>query len=140
MDYYISHEITYEMLKQIGIRHSLLKNEHVKTGTYDTGRPGRQPEWWTSSDFRWKLTLEYIKDVLKYISTHPERQDSMLKSRAILSILFQHETMLSGTIFIGGVHGGKEQKVADIVSLLRGDTRCDWDGKWLYNQENKFEI
>ena len=131
MEFYLNHGISVDSLCSVGVRCSILYNENLTTGQYFTGMPGRQPEWWTSGDFRWKLTIEYIKEALKYISDHPTANDSIMKSKAIFMLLMENETRLCGTVRIGGATPNKENEPSDIIRILRGETR-NWNGKWLY--------
>ena len=131
MEFYINHGISVDSLCAVGVRCSILYNENVTTGQFFTGMPGRQPEWWTSGDFRWKLTIEYIKEALKYISDHPGANNSIMKSKTIFMVLMENETKLCGTVRIGGSTPNMENEPSDIIRVLRGETR-NWNGKWLY--------
>lgn len=135
-DYYISHEISVDMLKAVGIRDTLIKGEQIVHGIYDNGKPGRQPEWWVSGDFRWKFTIEYIKDALLYISRNPEKKDSVVKSQVIMTILLQNESKLAGVLHIGGAIG-KMQTFCELISVLKGEKLFGWNGKWLYTDSEK---
>lgn len=86
-DFYAVHDITIKDLVGFGVRFSILTGDAITQGTYDNGSRGRQPEWWTPGEFRWKLSLDSIKDVLMYISAHPTAKDSILKSIAIYKTL-----------------------------------------------------
>lgn len=83
-------------------QHSTATGDNIQNGTYETGLRGKQPEWWTAGDFRWKFSTEALKDVLKYISAHPSAKDAMLKSQAIMNVLTVNESRLCGLVHIGG--------------------------------------
>ena len=134
LDFYLAHGVTEKMLCQLGIQNSILYNNNIDRGQYYTGRTGRTPEWWTPGEFRWKLTMESIKDVLNYISNHPNANDSIIKSKTIVSLLFANESKLQGEVRISGhTIPNLENESCELVKILRGDTMRDWDGKWLYN-------
>ena len=80
LDFYSNHGIETQMLQAIGVRNSIITGDNIQSGTYDTGTSGRKPDWWTTGDFRWKFSIDALKDVLKYISAHPTAKDSILKS------------------------------------------------------------
>ena len=132
-EFYLSHGIDIDLLKVVGVHTSILTGENVTLGQYDTGRPGRQPEWWTTGDFKWKLNIEYIREVLQYISKHPTARDSFSKSLTIFQILIQNESKLVGRVNIGGNNiPSKNNEPCDLIRILRGEKILGWDGKWLY--------
>lgn len=133
-EFYLNHGISLDALCAIGVQDSLLYNDKITSGQYYTGSGGRQPDWWTSGDFRWKMTMEYVKDAVKYIAAHPSAKDSIIKSKAILSCLMENESKLSGTVYIGGSTPNKENEPCELVRVLRGETMRDWNGKWLYTE------
>ena len=132
--FYTSHGITLDMLCLIGVNSSLLYNENIVAGLYDNGGRGRQPEWWTSGDFRWKLTIEYLKDAIKYISLHPTAKDSIIKSKTIISLLLENESKLIGTVRIGGNTPNLDDEPCEMIKVLRGERTRDWNGKWLFTE------
>lgn len=134
LEFYLNHNISHEMLCSLGIIDSLLQNEKVMSGTYSTGRPGKQPEWWTPGEFRWKLSLEYIKDAVKYISEHPTAKDSIIKSKVIFSTLLENEAKLCGVVKIGGAIPNLENETCEMIKILRGERGRDWNGKWLFTE------
>ena len=105
------------------------------SGTYDNGSSGRNPEWWTTGDFRWKFSIDALKDVLKYISAHPTAKDSILKSQTIIKVLVINETRLCGYLHIGGsTIPNKEDEPCEMIHILRGERIWGWDGKWLFTE------
>lgn len=135
LEFYSNHDVSVEMLCSLGVLDSLLYNHNIVRGQYDLGyHRGRQPEWWTAGDFRWKMTIEYLKEAVKYISEHPTAKDSIIKSKTILAILLENESKLCGTVHIGGSTPNKENEPCEIIHVLRGERSRDWNGKWLYTE------
>ena len=127
------------MLISLGVRNTITTGETIQSGTYDTGARGKQPEWWTTGDFRWKLSVDAIKDVLKYISAHTTAKDSILKSQAIMKILTVNESRLCGYLHIGGSSvPNKENEPCELIHILCGERMWGWDGKWIYT--DAFEL
>ena len=138
LDYYSLHDIEASKLVDLGVRSSILIGETVTYGTYETGSRGKQPEWWTSGDFRWKLSADALKDVLKYISDHPSAKDTILKSQAIMKMLVNNEARLSGRVIIGGsVVPNKENEPCEMVHILRGERMLGWNGKWIFTESGE---
>lgn len=138
VDFYSLHDIDTQMLLLLGIRDSIVTGENIQTGTYDTGTRGRQPEWWTTGDFRWKFSADALKDVLKYISDHPTARDTMLKSQAIMKILITNESRLCGLVHIGGSSvPNLENEPCEMIHILRGERMRGWDGKWLFTESGE---
>lgn len=132
-EYYSAHGIDFDLLAVVGVRTTILINESISKGLYDTGRPGRQPSWWTYGGFCWKLSIESIKDVLRYISKNPTAKDSPSKSLTIFKLLMQNEAKLVGTLHIDKpTIPNKENEPCDLIRILRGEMLFDWDGKWIY--------
>jgi len=135
LEFYLNHNVSIEMLCSLGVLDSLLYNQNTVKGLYDIGfHRGRQPEWWTGGDFRWMLTIEYLKEALKYISNHPTAKDSIIKSKTILALLLENENKLCGTVHIGGSTPNKENEPCEMIHVLRGERSRDWNGKWLYTE------
>ncbi len=133
MDYYNTHEVSMEILRAMGVRSSILYNETITQGPYYTGNPGKQPDWWTSGDFRWKLTIDSLKDAVKYISAHPRAKDSIIKSKTIFSILLENEYRLCGLLHIGGSIPNRENEPCEMVQMLSGGFP-GWDRKWMFTE------
>lgn len=139
VDFYEMHDISTEFLKILGVQDSIACNLSKTNGEYFTGNFGCCPEWHTNGDFRWKLTLEKVSEVLEYISTHPNAPDSMEKSSFIFKFLQNNETKLQGTVYIEGSTPNLNNSYADIATTVRRD-RCydfnwhNWNGKWLYTE------
>lgn len=151
VDYYTQNGITIENLELLGVSNTIVTGTGRVGGTYYTGNPGRQPEWHTYGDFKWKLNLDMVSEVLMYISTHPAESDSLLKSHAIFKTLQDQEKSLTGTVYIGGTTSNISPAFSDIITLLTGGCNCStsstwfpayhaasklglskWDGRWLY--------
>ncbi len=144
IDFYESADISAEQLRVFCVRDSITKNEFEITGEYYTGNPGHQPGWNTRGDFRWKLTLESLPEVLEYISGHPNASDSMVKSNFIFRFLMNNASKLTGIVYIGGNTPNIYNAVSEIVATLRKEESkykyygSRWDGKWLYTES--FEL
>ena len=135
IDFYANRGIETKMLLSFGIRNSIITGDNIQNGTYETGLRGKQPEWWTTGDFRWKFSTDALKDVLKYISAHPSAKDSILKSQAIMKVLTANESRLCGLVHIGGsTVPNKENEPCEMIHILRGERIWGWDGKWLYTE------
>lgn len=133
-DFYESHDISKKMLIDLGVRDSLLLGEEITGGTYDTGSRGKQPNWWTPGDFRWRLSADALKDVLNYISLHATAKDSILKSQTIMKLLILNEARICGSVHIGGNTPNLEKEPCEMIHILRGERTRGWNGKWLYTE------
>lgn len=137
-DAYQSAGVFYDNLKQLGVTESILTGETTTWGEYYTGNLGRRPEWRTSGDFRWELSIDRVEDVLKYISQNPKAKDSIIKSQTIFKILQTKEAILVGNVFIGGSIPHKFDEPAEIVRILNQECYSwkysGWNGKWLYTE------
>ena len=131
-DFYALHDVDLDDLHMMGVRNSIFTGDTIAQGTYDNGARGHLPEWWTPEPFRWKLSLDSLKDVLKYISTHPSANDSILKSQTIFKILMLNEEKLCGSVRISGNTPNLEDETCELIKILRGDRSSNWNGKWLY--------
>lgn len=141
-DWYQSKGIFYESLQRFGVTDNILTGESTTWGEYYSGNPGRQPEWRTSGEYRWKLSIDKIEDVLRYISAHPNANDSRVKSNTIFRLLQENQNRLVGTVWIGGSSvANKYEEPSEIIHILRQDTYnyhlYDWNGKWLYTESNE---
>lgn len=139
LDTYQSAGLSYADLQMLGVTDSILTNENETWGEYPSGNPGKQPEWRTNGDFRWKLSVDRIEDVLLFISKNPKAKTSMVKSQTIFKILQQNSSKLVGDVWIGGNKvPNKYGTPAKIVSLLQNEEYnyrlADWDGKWVYTE------
>lgn len=138
LDYYTNHGIETPMLQAIGVRNSIVIGDNIQSGTYDTGTSGRKPDWRTTGDFRWKFSIDALKDVLKYISAHPTAKDSILKSQAIMKVLSINENRLCGLVHIGGsTVPNKENEPCEMIHILRGERIWGWDGKWIFTESGE---
>ena len=133
LEFYELHDIEAAKLVELGVLSSLLTDKDIKSGIYYTGLPGRAPEWNTTGDFRWKLSADALKDVLIYISTHPEEKNSVLKSQAIMKMLLMNESRLCGRVNIGGsTFPNLDDEPCEMIHILRGEQMSGWNGKWLF--------
>ena len=137
VEFYSAYDIPLNSLIEFGVRASLLVGEKSTNGVYETGYRGRQPEWYTTGDFRWYLSIDAIDKALQYISRHPCAKDSIVKSQTIFKILQQNESKLSGTVYISGATPNLINETCELLKYLRGDRRLDWDGRWLFTESNE---
>ena len=141
-DMYQSAGITYGDLNLFGVSDSIIRGMLETWGKYNTSNSGRQPEWRTWGDFRWKLSIDKIEEALLYISRHPAEKDAVIKSQTIFRILQENVSRLVGTVHIGGSSiPDKENEPAEIVKILNGGGSYilsgwngSWSGKWLYTE------
>lgn len=133
LEFYGLHDIEAAKLAELGVRSSLLVGDSITYGTYDTGLPGRSPEWYTTGDFRWRMSVDALRDVLKYISAHPNAKDTILKSQAIMKMLVMNEHRLCGRVNIGGsTFPNLDNEPCEMIHILRGERMIGWNGKWLF--------
>lgn len=137
IDFYNAYSIKLEALEQFGVKSSILVDENITRGTYFTYNSGRNPEWWTSGIFRWKLSIDGLKDVLKYISDHPSARDSILKSQAIVKVLLLNESRLIGDVHIGGSTPNLKDEPCEMIHVLRGEKSRGWDGRWVFTESGE---
>ena len=137
VDYYSIHSIDAEMLSSLGVRNSIIIGEKQISGTYETGARGKQPDWWTSNEFKWKLSADALKEVLKYISAHPTAKDSVLKSQAIMKLLVLNENRLCGMVHIGGSIPNLENEPCEMIHIICGERTYGWDGKWVFTESGE---
>lgn len=137
MDFYAGHGISSEILCALGVINTLLYNEGITKGIYSTGARGKQPEWSTFGNFRWKLTIDYLQEALQYISEHPSASDSMVKSKTIFALLVENEERLCGTVYVGGNNPNLYDEPCDLVKVIRGEKLGTWNGKWLYTESQE---
>lgn len=141
-DTYQSASIDYGMLRLFGVSDNIMTGMERTWGEYASGNPGRQPEWRTWGDFRWKLSIDHVEDVLLYIANHPANQDSLIKSQTIFKLLQQNVTRLRGDVHIGGTSvPDKHGEPAEIVRILNNNGYIyrlgGWSGKWLYTESKQ---
>ena len=131
IEFYEHNGISISDLCKLGIYNSLLENENWQDGAYwEYDGKGKKPTWTTIGNFRWKLDLKSLSNVLDYISKNPSAKDSFVKSYVILKILFDNEERLVGTVYISS------SKVEDLVdepcNLIK---KLTVGRKWLYNDK-----
>ena len=137
-DYYSNFNIDMQMLSSLGVLNSILVDESIQNGLFIAGLKGKPPTWLTTGDFRWKLSADAIKDVVKYISAHPTAKDSILKSQAIMRLLINNELSLCGYVHISStVVPDLEDEPCELIHILRRERTLDWDGKWLYTESGE---
>lgn len=134
LDFYTSHSVSPQSLLEFGVHGSLMVGDTITNGTYNTFNGGRNPSWWTTGDYRWKLSIDALKEAVKYISDHPRAKDSILKSQIIYRILLNNESRLRGLVHINGNTPNLENEPCEMVHILRGDRMFSWNGKWLYTE------
>ena len=153
MEFYSSHGVSRNDLRQFSVSENLLVNESETSGEYYAGNPGRQPDWNTYGEFRWKLSMKKLDDALIYISRHPDSANAKEKSKVIFHILQKKAHRLVGTVYIGGNRvANKTNEPAEIIQQLRPDIYpnrrvqyydtksgryVQWNGKWLYTKPGK---
>lgn len=135
-DAYQSAGITFDDLRALGVTDKIITGDEKTWGEYYTGNPGRQPEWRTTGDFRWKLGIDKLEEALLYISQHAKAKDALIKSQVIFKTLQENMSRLVGTVYIGGGTPNKYDEPADVIHTLNRDgfnwRFSDWNGKWLY--------
>lgn len=133
VDFYITHNVSLDILCEIGVNDSILYGENAVSGQYYTGNPGKQPDWWTTGTFRWMLTIESLKEAVKYISTHPNAKDSIIKSKTIFALIMENEPKLRGLLHIGGATPNRDNEPCEMIRNLTGGI-YGWNGKWIYSE------
>ena len=83
LDFYLIEDVGEDKLSMLGVSREIAIGQDRTTGEYNTGKPGRRPDWITYGDFRWKLTLKKLDEVLEYISAHPKAADSMARMSVV---------------------------------------------------------
>lgn len=141
-DYYVSRGITFGQLLQLNVSQKIVTHDRETAGEYYSGKSGRQPQWNTYGDFKWKLDFDRIDEVLEYISKNPSAPDSMAKSQAIFRLLQENESSLEGKVYIDGSVPNIDPAYSEIITTLtQGRTRyyrySDWNGKWLYTESGE---
>lgn len=136
-EFYELHNINFLMLSALGVRDSLIIGERFTHGTYETGSRGKQPEWWTAGEFRWRLSADALKEALRYITEHPTAKDTPLKSQAIMKLLVLNEHRLCGMVHIGGSTPNLENEPCEMIHIIRGERMFDWSGKWLFTESGE---
>ncbi len=149
LDYYESNNIDRDRLKLLGIVDDIVTGRDIVKGEYPSMNktPGRAPQWNTKTDFRYKLNLDMLDDVLVYISNHPDSGESKVKSNFIFRFLQNHEKMLSGMLYISGSgssYSQQKEEYSTIVQKLRQSNSMSyhyggtsWDGKWLFTKSGE---
>jgi len=139
-EYYTRHDIDMPKLEELGVQKSLLTGINITSGIYENGLPGRSPEWYSTGAFRWKLSIDAIREVLMYMSEHPKAKDTVLKSQAIMKILTINESRLRGDVIIGGRSvPNLYNEPCELIHILQGNCMYRWDGKWLFTESGELE-
>jgi len=124
--YYINNEITLEdlsLLGKLGIKNNIyigLDKDDWNEGKAICSNIG---------DFRKRLSLNYIDNVLKYIHNNIFSSNSKEKSNIIMNLLKNVEKHLSGKWQPIKTSSNSEDDVSCIISLLKEE-------KWLYSKNN----
>ena len=125
----------------MALQNKIITGTKKPGGEYYTGNPGRQPEWRTTGDFRWKLGIDKLEEALLYISQHAKAKDALIKSQVIFKTLQENMSRLVGTVYIGGGTPNKYDEPADVIHTLNRDgfnwRFSDWNGKWLYTESGE---
>ena len=137
VEFYELHNVDIPMLSSLGVRESLITGENITVGTYETGSRGKQPDWRTSGEFRWKLSADALKEALKYITAHPTAKDTPLKSQTIMKLLVLNEQRLCGMVHIGGSTLNLENEPCEMIHILRGERMMGWNGKWIFTESGE---
>lgn len=138
LDYYNLHDIGISKLVELGVRSSILVGERETEGEYYTYSRGKNPSWHTTGDFRWKLSADALRDVLKYISSHPTAKDTILKSQTIMKLLVNNEARLCGRVnIVSSVVSDLENEPCEMIRILRGERMLGWDGKWIFTESGE---
>ena len=138
LDYYSLHDIGISKLVELGVRSSILVGERETEGEYYTYSRGKNPSWHTTGDFRWKLSADALRDVLKYISSHPTAKDTILKSQTIMKLLVNNEARLCGRVnIVSSVVPDLENEPCEMIRILRGERMLGWDGKWIFTESGE---
>ncbi len=138
LDYYNLHDIGISKLVELGVRSSILVGERETEGEYYTYSRGKNPFWHTTGDFRWKLSADALRDVLKYISSHPTAKDTILKSQTIMKLLINNETRLCGRVnIVSSVVPDLDNEPCEMIRILRGERMLGWDGKWIFTESGE---
>ena len=140
-DMYYSSGVTFAELRLFAVSDDILTDANKTSGTYSTGKAGRQFTWYADDDFPWAMSIDKVEKVLSYISRNPHAKDSMIKSQIIFKLLQKNEDNLVGTIYTTDTdEPDKENEPSKIVHILRNDgyyyPLYNWDGKWIYTESN----
>jgi len=118
--FYLKNNFTIEDLKyleKLGIINNIYRDLHTI----------RWNEGYNIDDFRKKLSIKNIDNVLNYIKFYPHEETSQLKSKIIISLLMNIEKHLKGIYF--KYSSGKFESVSDIIKCLRNN-----DHKWIFGK------
>lgn len=129
--FYKEHGIEYEDLIKLGVCDSILLDESIINGECQTGNPGKKPSWRTNGDFRWKLTLDQLEEVLDYIYENPEHPSSIHKSSIIMKILQNNEHRLFGTAYVTG------ESIPHYENIYSQVVESLCEKKWIYTKDRE---
>lgn len=118
-EFYSSHGIAIQQLYELAVIKTIITGDAVP---------------WGNNVFE-QFSLTSLKEVLKYISTHPKAPDAIIKSQIIFKILQKNESKLADTSYLDG-YSETPSKTALIVRYLTGDMYFEWNGKWLFTDTN----
>ena len=139
LDYYGLHNIDAQKLNELGVNNSILIGDSITDGVYEMGTGRKTTRWQTVGDFRWKLSIDSLREVVTYISAHPTAKDSMLKSQSIMKMLMLNESRLCGHVYIANHSiSNLEDEPCEMIHILRGDRMANgWSGKWLFTESGE---
>lgn len=136
-DFYKENGISEADIANFNVKNSLIVSESIVTGIYDTGTKGRVPSWNSEGDFRWKMSLDLLKEALQYIGSHPSDINSIFKSQAILLELLNNDTKIHGDVIIGGSTPNLHGETCEAIKILKGQRSRNWDGRWIFTEPSK---
>lgn len=132
LELYARHQIGQSVLEEFGVIGSLLSGEDIISGELESEGKRRKRKWHTSLSFRWKLNMIHLSAALKYIDKNPGKQNSVVKSQVIFSVLSQNEEKLSGTVYDRNDNVLMSGESCDLVKILRGDKETK--RRWVYDE------
>lgn len=149
-DFYIGAGITYEQLKKLNVCDNLITDYDITSGTYDTGKPGTKPTWYSESDFRWLLSIKNLPDALYYIENNSDKPDAHIKSAVIFKLLLKYERNLVGNASVSGNNKALLNESCNAINIIlkkywrkkdgglyTNDNLKKWQKKWLYTDSNE---
>lgn len=117
-DFYAQNGISVQQLAELNVKLTILMGVGDYYGCWEN------------------FSLVYLKEVLRYISSHPKAPDSMIKSQTIFKILQKYESKLADERYLDG-RSETPYRTALIVRHLVGDIYFEWNGRWLFNDKNE---
>lgn len=109
LDFYQNYGITYDDLKLLGVKDSITFKNLL-----------------TSS-------IHKLLNVVYYISTHPNKKDSILKSQAIFKTLQLLEKANELYRYLDSIH----ILTSYPHTFYKNNGKCKWDGRWLFSESQE---